>query len=887
MTETVKPLGARVYEIYLKNLERTPGLDPKEALADAYRKVNPQKDIQDFMSDVDDSLWYKKNIRKKIHDLIEAEDITLEQFRAKQREPVGKPTSLRERWKQWHFYAPDLSISQAATGGATTSSNVDWIGYDNRHLRVRFKEKTSKKTGKVYPASMYEYDVEPKFLEAMAAASSKGKFVWNYLRGHIPGRVIDQPWKITPGGVGGSIVPYSKESPRMLPARQMKRIRKKFGKEITRGTRLVEMSSARAKQIMKVSTIPKISPGQTALIQKLEKRYKRDLEVSDYPVREYKRGSGSVKSHTRGENQEKYHQIEKINKQTKEVIQWVKENNLEFEITHGKGGEYGDLRLDVSKGYKSVEIRIFPIGKSIDISIWKEKGYHSSIKSLKDISLSRGFNYIKEHFGLKQDLEDLDIKGYTRTDPKTGKKIEVGQYSRKGEAKKEILKKIKGLQKSPLPEPKGKKKGLTPEEKKRKEIEHQARGIKKQPAPDKREEAVQKLIEQTGYDRKRAEAEISKQFGPSKEEVATKEKQKKVQERTQQQVKQKQQQLQHSVLKLQILNQRNFKSEALKDILQLFADLLTGKGKNIIQASRRFKRNYTRLQRDQRISLQKKSALLGVINRLNTEIQGLSAPQKDFEIEDVQKGKGWHGETERHSEAAKKGQSSTRQSEQNKIDIRKEKARIRKEIKEVEEEEELLSMALLGTSNAKEESPGIYTELQRAKAKLGRLKLELKMTPEQLKKLRIHYGMGVSGAELTRAYKGLPGKKEDFEVSDYPVKGYYSMRGKPPKRIFTRRHTREEGKSIQEKPRLTSEIVQYRHKISTDIPLWRKIKRWRKKSIVLTEKIEEAEKKGDLRMRNLYIQQLAYYRMLRHIPTREAIESTIGYYKNNKKEGEK
>lgn len=538
MTETVKPLGARVYEIYLKNLETTPGLDPKEALADAYRKINPQKDIQDFISDVDDSLWYKKNIKKKIHDLLKFHDlleesnlehITFTEVSTETDDFIAEDAiSLRpwmERWKGAHFYKPDSVLMEAATAGKKDSSNISWIGYDKKKLRVGFKERTSKKTGKVYPASTYEYDVEPKFYEYMAGAPSKGEFLWNYLRGRIPGRVIDKPWKMTPGGVGGSIVPYSKKAPRTIPARQIKRIQKKFGGEIKRGTRLVEQSKVRAKKIMKVQKTPKISPGQTALIQKLEKRYKRDFE-------------------------------------------------------------------------------------------------------------------------------DLDVKGYTRTDPKTGKKIEVGQYSRTGEAKKEIMKKIKGLQKTPLPGPgpgpggkkppkKPTKKGLTPEERIRKGIEHQARGIKKQPAPDKREEAVQKLIEQTGYERKRAEAKISKQFGPSKQEAAAEEKQKKAAEKTQQQVKQKQQQLQHSILKLQVLNQRNFKSEALKTILQLFGDLLKGKGTNIIQVSRKFKRNYERIQRDQTISLQKKSALLNTISRLNQEIQGLSAPQKDFEVSDAEKKDGF------------------------------------------------------------------------------------------------------------------------------------------------------------------------------------------------------------------------------------------------------
>ena len=43
---------------------------------------------------------------------------------------------------------------------------------------------------------------------------------------------------------------------------------------------------------------------------------------------------------------------------------------------------------------------------------------------------------------------------------------------------------------------------------------------------------------------------------------------------------------------------------------------------------------------------------------------------------------------------------------------------------------------------------------------------------------------------------------KECNTEDYKVKGYYSERGKPPKRIWTRRHTREEGTSIKGRPRM-------------------------------------------------------------------------------------
>ncbi len=179
--------------------------------------------------------------------------------------------------------------------------------------------------------------------------------------------------------------------------------------------------------------------------REIDEEYK-DL-TRDYPVNEYTRKSGvKVKTHTRGEGKQKeeedkmilseveyatamlgrpiphpsyseylekykrpttYHQTPKIDKQTKEILNWIEKNKLEYEITHGLGGEYGDLRIEISKGNKAIEIRVFPIGDGVDLSIWKEKGYHSSIKSYRDIMLSHAYIYIKEHFkGLVKDQRE-------------------------------------------------------------------------------------------------------------------------------------------------------------------------------------------------------------------------------------------------------------------------------------------------------------------------------------------------------------------------------------------------------------------------------------------------------------------------------------------------
>ena len=88
------------------------------------------------------------------------------------------------------FFAPETNV---------TSTNVAEIGYDRGKLRIFFQN-----------GSGYEYPVPSSFYMQMLTAPSKGQFVWDELRGRTPGRVIDNPSKLTPGGVGGSIVPYFK-----------------------------------------------------------------------------------------------------------------------------------------------------------------------------------------------------------------------------------------------------------------------------------------------------------------------------------------------------------------------------------------------------------------------------------------------------------------------------------------------------------------------------------------------------------------------------------------------------------------------------------------------------------------------------------------------------
>ncbi len=107
--------------------------------------------------------------------------------------PVSEQGSNRE------FFRATLPIVDASTGGKSSSETIAEFGYDQGRLEIIFES-----------GGGYEYDVSPEVFKQFAASGSKGKFLWEILRGKTPGRVIDNPNKTTPGGVGGSLVPYLK-----------------------------------------------------------------------------------------------------------------------------------------------------------------------------------------------------------------------------------------------------------------------------------------------------------------------------------------------------------------------------------------------------------------------------------------------------------------------------------------------------------------------------------------------------------------------------------------------------------------------------------------------------------------------------------------------------
>lgn len=96
---------------------------------------------------------------------------------------------------------PMKTLAEAATAGKRTSENIEKVGYFNSMLEVEFQD-----------GRRYIYFVGPDFYDRFVAADSKGKFLWDELRGKDPGLVWPgtDPNRRTPGGVGGSKVPYAR-----------------------------------------------------------------------------------------------------------------------------------------------------------------------------------------------------------------------------------------------------------------------------------------------------------------------------------------------------------------------------------------------------------------------------------------------------------------------------------------------------------------------------------------------------------------------------------------------------------------------------------------------------------------------------------------------------
>jgi len=125
---------------------------------------------------------------------------------------------------------PMKTLAEASTSGKKTSSNIEKVGYFNNMLEVEFKS-----------GDHYIYFVEPDFYDQFVSADSKGEFLWDTLRGKKVGLVwgyatgTGSKMKYTPGGVGGSLVPYSKGTsgaPEFEPRMPTEKERELMQKEI-------------------------------------------------------------------------------------------------------------------------------------------------------------------------------------------------------------------------------------------------------------------------------------------------------------------------------------------------------------------------------------------------------------------------------------------------------------------------------------------------------------------------------------------------------------------------------------------------------------------------------------------------------------------------------
>jgi len=223
-------------DFYKRGLEYKSGI--RKSLADYIDiplSVRIQKAVNDNIEKLkeDGCPLSERELLLMAYDMVRREDVITSDFvddatpqkPAKPKDPddpknppdPGEQLLKREREGKWqrrmaeHYFAEKTPVE---------SSNVAEVGYNDKQLVVYFDNGWG-----------YAYDVGPKFHHRMMEAESKGKFVWNELRGREPGYVIDDPTKITPGGVGGSIVPYHKISgSRMKTQEEAREIFEKMAK---------------------------------------------------------------------------------------------------------------------------------------------------------------------------------------------------------------------------------------------------------------------------------------------------------------------------------------------------------------------------------------------------------------------------------------------------------------------------------------------------------------------------------------------------------------------------------------------------------------------------------------------------------------------------------
>lgn len=469
---------------------------------DAYKKFKV------FINEIGKQMWIPKS-KVRFFDLVRQDASIISQG-------IDKAKENKQRSIFFRPYRPLETLNEVTkTSGKSSSANIEGMEYSEGMLKVTFNWE---KLGEVE----YGYDVGPDFYDRMAKSQSKGKFLWSELRGKTPGYVIDNPRKMTPGGVGGSIVPYTKITKRGIQGDEFKKLQKQYAKKLKGKVKVVaNMPFVRPKQkvISRKSKGYGASPSLDFIVIK---------ELSDaIPIKGHSRGGVWIPAHER-------------------------------------------------KGSKAEEIKK---------KIKSEKIEKTPLPGAKPSKIEETFKKWKEE----------------RSDKKPEEK-----------AQKREPRKIS-------------------EEKRRKEIDRQAAKTKTTPAPEPREEAIQKLIEQTGMGREEAEKRIAKVMGLSPEQA------KKKAEIKEHEIKFKAKN-QELGQKLVVLRQINAKIDSipLKNIISLFVKAFT------LMATQRdpetylklFYGHYQKLKRDKRLVIKQKDELINQIGKIHKELELLSKKKRkagDFE----------------------------------------------------------------------------------------------------------------------------------------------------------------------------------------------------------------------------------------------------------------
>jgi len=147
---------------------------------------------------------------------------------------------------------------------------------------------------------------------------------------------------------------------------------------------------------------------------------------------------------------------------------------------------------------------------------------------------------------------------------------------------------------------------------------------KKEKELSEREKGVQKLIEQTGYERERAESEHNKEH-PKKESI----KKEKDQEWKNYRVKRKQEAVNKRVDTLRHLsdNDPNIKS-VLKELIMILMDIIAHKKKTLVP----FAKYYERIKKAKNLKIEKRVRLIHEIKKLEremNELQGIKGETKE------------------------------------------------------------------------------------------------------------------------------------------------------------------------------------------------------------------------------------------------------------------